>query len=410
MKNTQSVEKWKDLVEFDVNQGATVFVDFSQEEAARIAAEMGVTFMTDVVSRVQTDAGSAMLRKLPPDIREKILAGVDPYKTQYLLELLSYREGTAGSSMAKEYLSVPIDASIGQTIQYLRSVPTDEKGKVSYIYVVDKNNRLEGVIQIRDLVFYSPDRPVKEILKKPVVQVETGMSQLDVAKLLERHRYLGLPVVDEAQKLVGVINASNVMRVFEKEAVSDLAKIVGTSAEEIQTNSVARILHLRLPWLFINIMSGLICAFILGFFENNIQTVAILFLFVPVVLGISESTGVQGATIVVRNMALGDITFGSLSGLFMRESLAGVFIGGICGTIVGAVAYFWKANHLVGLGLGLSMAVTIIISAIIGLLLPFLFKRFKIDPAMASGPLVLAICDVQTLIVYFSLSSMILKG
>ncbi len=371
--------------------------------------QLGVAYMLNVVSQLGTDAAADLLHHFPEDFREKILAGLDQDKTAALTEILAYPSGTAGALMAKEYLSTPVEATIKETTDHLQSLSRDKKGKVSYIYVVDKNQRLEGVIQVRDLIFYPPDTPVKTILKSPVVQVETAMSQLDVARLLQRHRYLGLPVVDASQRLVGVVNADSVMQVFEEEATDDLAKIVGTSAEEIKTHSIRRIIQLRLPWLFISIASGLICAFISGFFQNNLQTIVTLFLFVPVVLGLSESTGVQSATIVVRNIALGHVGFKRLGSLFVRETMAGVVIGAICGVIVGTTASFWKTNSLIGMALASSMALTIIVSALIGLGLPLLFKRLKIDPAIASGPLVLAICDIQTLFVYFNVSSAILN-
>ncbi|MEI8344627.1 MAG: magnesium transporter, partial [Candidatus Omnitrophota bacterium] len=304
----------------------------------------------------------------------------------------------------------PIDADIQQVTRYLHEISPDQKGKVSYIYVVDRNRRLEGVIQVRDLVFYPPGKPVRAILKSPVVQVETGMSQLAVAQLLQRHRYLGLPVVDRLQRLAGVISADSAMQVLEDEATDDIAKSVGTGAEEIRTHSIRRILRLRLPWLSVNILSGLLCALILALFQNDVRNIVVLFLFVPVVLGLSESAGVQGATIIVRNLALGNYQFKDMNPLFFREIVVGVFIGLICGVTVGLIAMFWQSSVMIGYALGVSMILTIIISAFLGVCLPMLFKRFKIDPAMASGPLVLAVCDVQTLLVYFSLAGFILRG
>jgi len=239
--------------------------------------------------------------------------------------------------------------------------------------------------------------------------VEVGMSQMDVAKLLKRHRYLGLPVVDAAQKLVGIISADNVLQAMEEETSDDIAKIIGTSGEEIRTRSIWVIMKLRLPWLLVSIASGLLCAFILGVFQNSLETIVVLFLFVPVVLGVSESTGVQGATIVVRNITLGHVSFKDLGSLFLRELLAGIFIGFVCGSIVGSVASIWQTNHFLGLALASSLTLAIIFSSLIGLVLPLLFRKIKIDPAMASGPLVLAICDLQTLVVYFSVSSAILS-
>ena len=409
MKHLTDLEKWKLLAQSNVNQAAVEFGDQSAEEAKRSAERLGIAYLVNVISHLGTDAGSDLLRSLPPDLQEEILSNTDSARASSLKKILAYPPGTAGALMATEFLSIPIDATIGQVTDYLRALSQHKRGKISYIYVVDANDRLEGVIQIRDLVFHSPDTSVRKILKSPVIQVETGMSQMDVARLLQRHRYLGLPVVDAAQKLVGVISADNAMQIFEDEAADDIAKIVGSSAEEIRAHSAKKILRLRLPWLSFNILGGLLCAFISGAFQNDIQTTAALFLFVPLVLGLSESTGVQGATIMVRNLAMGDSGFRKLNALFVSEALAGVFIGVICGAVVGVVASFWQGNSRIGGALAASMSLAIILSALIGLFLPLLFKKLKIDPAVASGPLVLAICDIQTLLVYFNLSGHILR-
>jgi magnesium transporter len=408
-KRLSDTEKWKLLVKSDVNQAASEFGEKPSEETAQMAQDLGVAYLSNVVEALGTDDAADMLHNLPVDFREQVLSQITPDKANLLREILSYRPGTAGALMAKEYLAVSVEANLREATEYLRSVRPDRKGKVSYIYVVDKNKRLEGVIQIRDLIFYPPETPVRKVLKSPVVQVETGMTQLDVAKLLQKHNYLGLPVVNEKQQLVGVISADSALEVLEKEAADDIAKIVGTGAEEIRSRSVRKIMSLRLPWLFVNIVSGLLCAFISGVFQNDLAAVTALFLFVPVVLGLSESTGVQGATIVVRNIAMGHVAFKDLGSLFMKEALVGILIGLICGTVVGTVGAVWLQNGSLGLALASSMTFAIILSASIGLVLPLVFKRLRLDPAMASGPFVLAICDIQTLLVYFNLSSFILR-
>lgn len=409
MINLSDAEKWKLLADQDKTQAASLMTDQTKEKASEIAEELGLSYMVEVVEKLNSDEASDLLRSLPEDFRLKVIEGLSPKKRELIEEILSYAPHTAGSLMSKEFLSIPVHFTIGQATQYLQSMVHDKKGKVSYIYVVDKNNRLEGVIQIRDLIFHPLHAPVKKILVSPVVQVETGMSQMDVAKLLQRHRYLGLPVVDADQKLVGVISADNALQILEEEAIDDIAKAVGTSAEEVKTRSTLRILQLRLPWLCVSIASGLLCAFILNLFDQGSQTLILLFLFVPVVLGVSESAGVQGATIVVQNLASGNASFKDLGALLFREIFVGVLIGIICGCIVGVVASYWQANPSIGLALALSMILTISLSALIGAVLPLLFRSFKIDPAMASGPLVLAICDIQTLAVYFSVAGAILS-
>src|SRR5262249_2209518 len=151
-------------------------------EAGRMADELGAAYLVEIVGQLDTDAAADVLRNLSPDFREKILAEVSPQKCAMLREILSYQPGTAGFLMAKEYLSVPATATVGEATRYVRSLAADRRGRISYIYAVDGEGRLEGVIQVRDLVFYPPEKSVHDILRKPVVQVETGMSQLDVAR------------------------------------------------------------------------------------------------------------------------------------------------------------------------------------------------------------------------------------
>lgn len=409
MNELTALEKWKDLAEIDFTQAATALGAMPREKAEEIAEEVGPEYVANIISNLTTDAATDMLRNLSSEFQEKILREIPVGKVENLREVLSYAPHTAGALMAKEYLAVYLDATIREATEYLQAIQLGNKGKVSYIYVIDKNKRLQGVIQIRDLIFYPPHKPIKEILKSPVVQVETGMAQLDVAKLLQKHRYLGLPVVDAQQRLVGVISADSALHVFEEEAADDIAKIIGTGAEEMKTQSIRKIIRLRMPWLFLSIISGLICAFISGVFQNSIQNIVALFLFVPIVLGLSESIGVQGATIIVRNLTLEDISPRDLRRIFSREILVGSLIGFTCGLIVGSAAWFWQGLHRLGLAISLSMTIAMFISGLIGLTLPILFKKNKIDPAIASGPITLAICDIQTLIVYFTVSGMVLN-
>jgi len=409
MNNPDYVVRWEELSRYDVTQAASEFAQLPFDEARAIIDTLGKNYISEIISRLATDAATAMLRNISEDTRQIILAKIPHEKAADLRELLSYPEGTAGAIMAKEYLTIPVEATIREATKYLQQLPGHKKGKVSYIYVVDPNNRLEGVIQIRDLIFHSPDKHIKDILISPVVQVETMMSQLDIARLLQRHRYLGLPVVDAEQRIAGVISADNVLQAVEEEVVDDMAKIIGTSSEELKTHSIKKIVKMRLPWLFINIFSGLLCAFIMGIFEQKIENIAILFLFVPIILGLSESTGVQGATVIVRNLALGLGAFKSLGSLFRRETIAAAFISLSCGLFVGISASLWKGSSNIGIALTISMFVAMFVSATIGLFLPLFFKKIKIDPAFAAGPIVLALCDIQTLCVYFYVSANILE-
>jgi len=378
-------------------------------EAENVSDQLGAAYMVDVVAQLASDAAAELLRSLPEDFGAQVLAGLSEDRKRDLQEILSYPHDTAGSIMAKECLSIPCGMTVAEAVRHLQSIPKDKKSKVLYIYVLDSAGRLEGVIQTRDLIFNTPETLIAAVTRKPVVSVAANTPQNEVVRILREGRYLALPVTTEDGRLTGLISADKLLKFVEQQADRDIAKMVGTDAEEMSADSsIGRIMQLRLPWLMVSLVSGLFCAFISDIFHHKMQTVAMLLLFVPVVLGLSESTGIQGATIVVRNLARGKLSLANMGALFFREVIVGVLVGLVCGVLVGLVTSFWQGSWIVGLAMACSLILVIIISAGIGLLLPVLFKAIKVDPAFASGPLVLAICDIQTLFIYFNLANFIL--
>lgn len=317
---------------------------------------------------------------------------------------------TVGAIMKNEFMAVPDHFTIEETIGHFRTASLEKVSKPSYIYVVDPNEHLVGVVQMRDLLSHAPHVRVSDIMLKNVVKVHTEMDQEEAVRYFIRHRFLALPVVNNDQKLVGIITADEMVDIAELEAEDDIAKIIGTGVDEITTRSIPRIVRLRLPWLTISIASGLTCAFITGWFQHELKSVIALALFIPIVLGLSESTGTQSATIVVRNMALGRATFKDIRWLLQKEMLVGVIVGLICGLFVGAAATIWQENPNLGAALAFSMSASIILSGIVGSFLPFIFRALGFDPALSSGPIVLATCDIITLLIYFKVSGLFLNA
>ncbi|MDD4878825.1 MAG: magnesium transporter [Candidatus Omnitrophica bacterium] len=317
---------------------------------------------------------------------------------------------TVGSIMKNEFLAVSDEFTIEDTIKHFRTASLEKVSKPSYIYVVDSRGLLVGVVKMRDLLSHAPNVHIRDIMLKSVVKVHAEMDQEEVVRYFIKHRFLALPVVNNEQKLVGIVTADEMVDIAELEAEDDIAKIIGTGVDEITSRSIPRIVRLRLPWLAISIVSGLACAFILGWFEHDIKSVVALALFIPIVLGLSESTGMQSATIVVRNMALGRASLKDVRWLLQKEMFVGIIVGLACGMLVGGAATLWQANANLGAALAISMSMSIILSGVIGSCLPFLFKLFKIDPALSSGPIVLATCDIMTLLIYFRVSGFFLAG
>ncbi len=317
---------------------------------------------------------------------------------------------TVGSIMKNEFLAVSDELTIEETIKHFRTASLEKVSKPSYIYVIDSRGLLVGVVQMRDLLSHAPGVHVRDIMLKNVVKVHAEMDQEEVVRYFIRHRFLALPVINNEQKLVGIITADEMVDIAELEAEDDIAKIVGTGVDEITSRSIPRIVRLRLPWLAVSIVGGFVSAFILGWFERDMKSVIALAIFIPIVLGLSESIGMQSSTIVVRNMALGRATFKDVRWLLQKEMFVGIIVGLICGVFVGGAACLWQANANLGAVLFISMSMSIILSGVIGSCLPFLFRMFKIDPALSSGPIVLATCDIITLLIYFRVSGFFLSS
>ncbi len=404
MKHLSDAEKWKLLQQTNESkaQGATLDQD--------VTHNLGVAYMTETVQQLSSDSAADLLRSLPVDFASKILTALPNSRARDLREILSYPENSSGAIMAKEFLAISACTRVNEAIELLQKIPNDRKGRVPYVYILDKENRLDGVVSIKDLVFNTPDTPLNTIAARPALSVSVHAKQEEAARLIREQNHLAIPVVDATGRMTGIISANNVLQVMQDQADQDIAKMVGTDAEEMTSHSPLRILHLRLPWLLFSVASGLFCAFISEVFQHHMAEVAVLFIFVPVILGISESTGIQGATIVVRSLSMRAMSLNELFRLMGREILVGIMIGIICGIIVGIVTSFWQGNHALGIAIAVSMNVAVLISAMIGLVLPVIFKTLKMDPAVASGPLVLALCDIQTLGVYFFLAGKILQS
>ncbi|MCG3177125.1 MAG: Magnesium transporter MgtE [Candidatus Omnitrophica bacterium] len=396
MTKLSDTEKWG-LLGGTASQGAPAPSD-----------DLGVSYMSEVVGQLSSDGAAELLRGLPKEFADRVLASLPAAKSAELSDILSCPPGTAGSMMCKEYLHAPAEMTCADAIAYLHLMPAGRKGKTPYVYLTDREGRLVGQVQTQDLVLNELDTVLETVMQTMIVTVQRQTPSEEIVKTLENTRLAALPVVDSDGRPVGVIPAHNALSAVKEQADRDIAKIVGTDAEEMRTHSVPKIMRLRLPWLFVNIASGLTCAFITGIFERQLHEVMALFLFIPVVLGLSESTGIQGATIVVRNLTLGRLRAKDIGGLFAREVAVGLLIGLVCAAVVGSVTFVWQGNPLLGVAVGLSLNVAIVVSAIIGLSLPLVFKALRIDPAIASGPLVLAICDIQTLFVYFFMSGWVL--
>ena len=280
--------------------------------------------------------------------------------------------------------------------------------QVYTIYVVDELSKLVGVLSLKRLLFASPKTPIRELYNaKNLIFVQTSDSSEKVAKVMDKYDLVSVPVVDLQNKLVGRITIDDVVDIIKEEAEKDFQLASGISEKVESNSSVWRLSRARLPWLIIGLVGGLFSALVISKFEGNISVIPALAFFIPLITAMGGNVGVQSSAIVVQSLARGDDPFDSILTKVGKEALVGILNGLICSVLIFTVATFLNNYHL-ALVVSLSLLTTIIFAAIFGTMIPLILNRYKIDPALATGPFVTTLNDVLGLFIYFTIGLIIL--
>jgi magnesium transporter len=281
-----------------------------------------------------------------------------------------------------------------------------------YVYVVDEDERLVGAVSLRMLLIGGRDQPIREVMEPELVYVDREADQEEVADIAARYDLVVIPVVDDQRRLAGVVTIDDIVDVIREEATEDILKMAGAGEELFETRSFWASLRNRMPWLLAAAIGGVLVAFALSGFEGALATVPILALFMPVIAGMGGNVGTQSSTIVVRGLAVGYVESASLGRLVIREMSLGLMLGGIYGLLIALVAPFIGATVEDPIALGavltLGMMGSMTIAATVGTSIPLLMNRFKIDPAVSTGPFVTTAVDILGLLFYFWLATVLL--
>jgi magnesium transporter len=281
---------------------------------------------------------------------------------------------------------------------------------VFYVYVTDEHNHLVGVLSLRNLLTVPPSTRLRDIMTTDVISVRTDMDQEEVAHLVAKYDILAIPVVDDGNKLMGIITVDDVIDVMRQEATEDMFKMAGASEEELLYGYKSfKIARLRLPWLLTNLFGGVITGYLMWRFKVTLKEVIALISFIPVITGMGGNVGGQSSTIVVRGFATGRIDFSTLRQVFFREMRVGLIMGTVCGLTIGVVAFFWHNNAYLGLVVGLAMVTAMTVAATMGVLAPSFFKKIGIDPAIASSPFVQTANDIIGILIYFGTATLFIN-
>lgn len=396
------IEKAADLMEYLSPQiQVELLGDIDEEVASRIITKLPHDAAADVLGDMEEDESETYLDKLPHKFSEEVR------------ELLTYNEDTAGGIMNPVVLTVNSDMSVQDVLNHIRIKAEEDNMELYYVYVVDKQNHLLGVVSLRKLLTSPITQKVEDIMIADIVKLHVDDYSDYIIDEFMKYQYNALPVVDLYNRLKGMITWDDVHDLFEEETTEEIYQSSGISTEvvdedEILSGNVFNAIRARTPWLFITLIGEFLAVNVAHHFDHTFTMLPIVATFMPLLAGLGGNIGTQSITLMVRGLSTGQVTLSSAMHHILRESFIGAAIGLLFGCLVMLATWGWQHNAGLGLIVGLAMAINMMMATVIGTFTPFALKAIKVDPAVASGPVIATTIDVVGLAVYFSLVTLYL--
>src|SRR3954465_14481423 len=383
------------LSELGPEGGAALLADRSAEEIARLLHDL------------PSDDAAAIIDNLPETLSIAVLGLIEKRPGDEVGELLEYDEQTAGRIMNPKVFALSEDMTAGEAITTLQGSRDVEM--VFYLYVVDVRRHLVGVISLRRLLLVPPSTPLKRIMTTDLISVRTDTDQEEVARQVASYNILAIPGVDEENKLVGVITVDDVIDVIKDEATEDVYRLAGVAGDDRVFSSANESLRKRLPWLLVNLATAFLAASVVGLFKNTIDKVVALAIYMPVVAGMGGNAATQTLTVIVRGIALGELTWSNTRKALFKEAAVGMGNGFACGAIGALVAWLFSSDPMLGGILAMAMIINMFVAATAGTLIPLMLRAMKIDPALASSVFITTLTDVFGFFSFLGLAEGVLR-
>jgi len=385
--------------------------ELSTELQSSLLNAMSKKQASEILEEMDTDEAVDFLTEIAPEESRELLDLMPKEEAEEIEELMKYEENTSGSIMNNEFVTLPEQLTTEQAIEHIREM-SPEAEMIYYVYVLDKRERLIGVLSLRDLIVADAKKRVSEIMEEDVISVLDTEDREVAARMISDYDFLAIPVINKKGMMVGIITVDDIIDVLEEEVTEDIHKMVGSAEvyedKLIKTSPLKRA-RARLPWLLVCMAGQMLSGSVIEFYSGILEMVVALAFFIPVIMDMGGNVGAQSSTITVRGLATGQLLIDELWKNVWTESKVSFFVGTIIGLMIFVIAYFWQGNHILGLTIGLSIFITIVAAATMGTLLPIIFMRLKIDPAIAAGPFITTIVDVGSLIVYFTLGTFLFR-
>ncbi len=363
-----------------------------------------------IIDELFLDDAVDFIEEMPANIVKKVLKNTDEELRKLINQLLNYPDYSAGSIMTVEYVDLKKEMTVKEAIGHIKKTGVD-KETINTCYVIGKNRTLEGVVSIRKLILSDDDQIIKDILNDDVISIKTTDDQENTAQLFKKYDLTAMPVVDNENRLVGIITVDDIVDIIEQENTEDLQKMAAMqpSEEEYLKTGVLELAKHRITWLLILMLSATFTGNIIKRFEDVLQSVVVLTAFIPMLMDTGGNAGSQSSTLIIRGLALGEISMSDALKVFWKELRVSMVVG-----LILAFINFLRIFYLEGVGAMVSLTVcitlfmTVVLAKVVGGLLPIAAKSVKLDPAIMASPLITTIVDAFSLIIYFKMAHMLI--
>lgn len=381
---------------------AGLFDQMDGEDAAEFIQHLNYEDLAAVLDEMEPDTAADLLGELEPEDATAVLEQME--EAEAVAPLLTYPEDSAGGIMNVAPPALRRQMTVSEAFEFIREHYRDAN-EIFYLYVVDRYGKLIGVVNLRALILAENGQIIEDVMDRDLFKVRVDMDQEEVAELFSRYDLLALPVVDFDDILVGIVTVDDVVDVLQEEATEDIYRLAQVSPSSDVFSSIPRSLRNRLPWLYVNMGTAIVASTVVAVFEATIATIALLAIFMPIVATLGGNAGNQTMTIVVRSLALGEMSLSNAWKVLRREIVIGLLNGLALGTSMGLVAWYWKGNPMLGLVVGAALFANMSVAALNGVMVPTTLKRLGVDPALASSIFVTTINDMVGFGVFLGLAT-----
>ncbi|TLS48799.1 magnesium transporter [Paenibacillus antri] len=407
-KRMSEKHKPRFLVFLTLEQTALLVQELEQKQQIDVLTKLGVEKTAQVMDLMDNDDLANLLGELTEEKKQAFLERMKNEESQAVQSLMQYPPETAGRIMTNRYVWIPRHYTVRDVAEKLREY-AEIAETINYLFVIDDAKKLIGVVSYRDLILTTPNEKIENIMYERVISVTVDTDQEEVARIIERYDFLAVPVVESDNRLVGIVTVDDIIDVVIKEATEDIQKL-SASGKSIDFDTKASVAAFRrLPWLVLLLLIGILSGTIISQFEETLEKVVALAFFMPMIAGMTGNTGTQSLAVVVRGLITRDVDARTVRRLFFRELLVGIILGVVCGILISIIAYIWQGNPVLGLVVGSSLVMTLIIGTLAGTIIPIVLYKLKVDPAVASGPLITTLNDILSLLIYFGIATMFIS-